>query len=67
MSNKLCQASSLGSLCSRAAAVSSATSETMQRSSGVTFSLHVLPFHKVIVHGLVLPLAAERGGGGEGH
>lgn len=71
MPDKLCQASSFGSLCSSVAAVPSAGAEALHRSSGVAFSLHVLPFHKVIVHGLVLPLQTGREGlslvdGGEG-
>lgn len=30
--------------------------ETMQGAGGVALSLHILPFHKVIIHSLVLPL-----------
>lgn len=59
MSNKLCLASSLRSLCSRVAVVSSAAAEPMQRCSRVTFSLHVLPFHKFVIHSLVLSLLAD--------
>lgn len=42
------------------AGIPSIGGETVQGTSGVTLSLHILPFHKVIVHGLVLPLKGGR-------
>lgn len=38
------------------AGISSICGETVQETRGVTLSLQILPFHKVIIHSLVLPL-----------